>query len=58
MTIDYNSYIILLIYMTQACYYYADRLGQRALVGKVNMDMSAPDYYRETTEQSLDETER
>ncbi|KAK7484269.1 hypothetical protein BaRGS_00024518 [Batillaria attramentaria] len=33
-----------------------DDLGQRALVGKVNMDMSAPDYYRETTEQSVADT--
>nr|KAG5697585.1 hypothetical protein BaRGS_019806 [Batillaria attramentaria] len=37
---------------------YADDLGQRALVGKVNMDMSAPDYYRETTEQSVADTVR
>lgn len=37
---------------------YVDELGQRALVGKVNMDMSAPDYYRETTEQSIADTVR
>ncbi|KAJ1974070.1 hypothetical protein H4R35_003789 [Dimargaris xerosporica] len=32
--------------------------GQRAWVGKVNMDRNAPEYYIETTEQSLRETER
>lgn len=32
--------------------------GQRAFVGKVNMDRNAPDTYRETTQQSIDETER
>ena len=32
--------------------------GQRAFVGKVCMDQLAPDYYIETTDQSLKETER
>lgn len=36
----------------------AENLGQRAFVGKVNMDMKAPDSYRETTEESLAETAR
>ncbi|KAK7090933.1 hypothetical protein V1264_010668 [Littorina saxatilis] len=36
----------------------ADELGQRALVGKVNMDLIAPEFYRETTQQSVAETER
>jgi guanine deaminase len=31
--------------------------GQRALVGKVNMDRNAPDYYIETTNSSLRDTE-
>ncbi|KAI8071455.1 guanine deaminase [Gongronella butleri] len=31
-------------------------LGQRAFVGKVNMDQNSPDYYVETTEASLKET--
>ncbi|RKP36213.1 hypothetical protein BJ085DRAFT_16213, partial [Dimargaris cristalligena] len=34
------------------------RRGQRAWVGKVNMDRNAPEYYIETTEDSLAETER
>ncbi|KAJ1653663.1 hypothetical protein IWQ61_006259 [Dispira simplex] len=34
------------------------RIGQRAWVGKVNMDRNAPHYYVEDTQQSLDETER
>jgi guanine deaminase len=33
-----------------------EELGQRAYVGKVNMDQNAPDYYIETTEQSLRDT--
>ncbi|XP_025078960.1 guanine deaminase-like isoform X1 [Pomacea canaliculata] len=37
---------------------FAENLGQRAFVGKVNMDMKAPDSYRETTEESLAETAR
>ncbi|KAJ1957568.1 hypothetical protein IWQ62_005061 [Dispira parvispora] len=32
--------------------------GQRAWVGKVNMDRNSPQYYVEDTQQSLDETER
>ena len=32
--------------------------GQRAFVGKVNMDRNAPDTYRETTAESIRETER
>ncbi|XP_072174401.1 guanine deaminase-like [Diadema setosum] len=35
----------------------AVELGQRAFVGKVNMDQNSPDYYVETTEQSLKDTE-
>ena len=31
-------------------------LGQRALVGKVNMDRNSPDFYVETTEKSVDDT--
>lgn len=31
--------------------------GQRAFVGKVNMDMMAPDFYMETTQNSLRDTE-
>ena len=30
--------------------------GQRALVGKVNMDVRSPDYYIETTEDSIKDT--
>ena len=30
--------------------------GQRAFIGKVNMDMNSPDYYIETTSNSLSET--
>lgn len=32
--------------------------GQRSFVGKVNMDRNAPDTYRETTSESIAETER
>lgn len=32
--------------------------GLRALVGKVNMDRNSPDFYVETTETSLEETQR
>jgi uncharacterized membrane protein len=31
-------------------------LGQRAFVGKVNMDRNSPDYYVETTDVSYNET--
>ncbi|KAI9356593.1 hypothetical protein BD770DRAFT_389661, partial [Pilaira anomala] len=31
-------------------------LGQRAYIGKVNMDQNSPDYYIESTESSLDDT--
>lgn len=31
--------------------------GQRAFIGKVNMDINSPEYYIETVEQSLKETE-
>ncbi|KAG0163643.1 hypothetical protein DFQ28_011195 [Apophysomyces sp. BC1034] len=40
----------------QACQILVDvveRLGQRAYVGKVNMDQNSPDYYIESTEASL-----
>lgn len=33
------------------------KLGQRAFVGKVNMDIMAPDFYIESTENSLKDTE-
>ncbi|KAK3930206.1 Guanine deaminase [Frankliniella fusca] len=32
------------------------RAGQRALIGKVNMNVNNPDYYNESTEQSVDDT--
>lgn len=36
-----------------------DDLGQRALVGKVNMNQNSPDYYIEkTVEESVSETRR
>jgi guanine deaminase len=35
----------------------AKKLGQRAFIGKVNMDREAPDFYKETTEDSLRDTE-
>lgn len=35
-----------------------NKLGQRAYVGKVNMDQNSPDYYIETTEDSLQNTKR
>ncbi|KAK9710943.1 hypothetical protein K7432_008118 [Basidiobolus ranarum] len=34
-----------------------ERRGQRAFVGKVNMDRNSPDYYIENTQQSLKDTE-
>ncbi len=33
-----------------------DDMGQRAYVGKVNMDQNSPDHYREDTGQSLQDT--
>lgn len=36
----------------------AARHGQRSFVGKVNMDRNSPEYYCETTEESIRETER
>ncbi|KAI8098979.1 guanine deaminase [Halteromyces radiatus] len=33
-----------------------EKLGQRAYIGKVNMDQNSPDYYIETTQDSLDNT--
>ena len=35
---------------------FSAKAGQRALVGKLNMDQESPDYYVEDTQQSLDET--
>ncbi|XP_064388446.1 guanine deaminase-like [Halichondria panicea] len=35
-----------------------ERLGQRALIGKVNMDRESPDYYVETTQESLEDTKK
>ena len=32
--------------------------GQRAFVGKVNMDQESPDFYREDTQQSIRDTRR
>ena len=34
----------------------AEKLGQRALVGKVCIDRNGPDYYTEKTQESLDAT--
>ncbi len=34
----------------------AEKLGQRALVGKVNIDRNGPDYYSETTQDSIGST--
>ncbi|ORX89716.1 guanine deaminase-like protein [Basidiobolus meristosporus CBS 931.73] len=55
---------------TTACYYgtihveackiladTVDEMGQRAYIGKVNMDRNSPDYYIETTEDSVEKTE-
>ena len=36
----------------------ASELGQRAFVGKINMNINVPEFYHETTEQSLKDTER
>ncbi|XP_067670419.1 guanine deaminase-like isoform X2 [Haliotis asinina] len=35
-----------------------EKAGQRAYVGKVNLDCCSPSYYRETTEESLEETKK
>ncbi|XP_077996896.1 guanine deaminase-like [Glandiceps talaboti] len=35
-----------------------DRVGQRAFIGKVNMDQNTPDYCIESTDESIKETER
>ncbi|XP_046578345.1 guanine deaminase-like [Haliotis rubra] len=56
---------------TTACYYATlhrdatnlllqviEKAGQRAYVGKVNMDCRTPSFYQETTEESLEETEK
>lgn len=56
---------------TTACYYgtihtestihlatIASKLGQRCLVGKVNMDQNSPVSYKEETDNSIEETER
>ncbi|XP_071153846.1 guanine deaminase-like [Mytilus edulis] len=56
---------------TTACYYgtihtdacvklcdIIDKYGQRAFVGKVNMNQNSPEYYIETAEESQSETER
>ncbi|KAI8905956.1 hypothetical protein EDD86DRAFT_193601 [Gorgonomyces haynaldii] len=40
--------------LAKACY----ELGQRAYVGKVNMDRNSPDYYSESTQESIQETVR
>ena len=37
---------------------YTADYGQRAFVGKVNMDQESPDFYREETQQSLRDTRR
>ena len=39
-------------------YLYLEKFGQRALVGKVCMDMQAPDYYIEETQKSIEDTRR
>ena len=41
----------------EQCTYTAD-YGQRAFVGKVNMDQESPDFYKEETQQSLRDTRR
>ncbi|XP_067670416.1 guanine deaminase-like [Haliotis asinina] len=56
---------------TTACYYATlhrdatnlllqviEKAGQRAFVGKVNMDCCSPSYYQETTQESLEETKK
>lgn len=35
-----------------------EKMGQRAYVGKVNMDSNSPDYYTETTASSLEDTRK
>ena len=35
-----------------------EKYGQRAFVGKVNMNQNSPDFYVESSEESLKETER
>lgn len=35
-----------------------NRTGQRALIGKVNMDRNSPDFYKEQTMQSIEDTEQ
>ena len=35
----------------------ADRMGQRAFIGKVSMDQNSPSYYTEETEAALTEAE-
>lgn len=38
--------------------FHAESQGQRAYVGKVNMDTNCPEYYRESTENSVEDTKR
>lgn len=40
------------------CFLSPDKYGQRAFVGKVNMNQNSPEYYIETAEESQSETER
>lgn len=49
--------VAVLLLPTSLNYYPAD-YGQRAFVGKVNMDQECPDYYKEDTQQSLRDTHR
>ena len=35
-----------------------EKYGQRAFVGKVNMNQNSPDFYVESSEESFKETER
>ena len=44
--------------LTYCVHSYTADYGQRAFVGKVNMDQKSPDFYREDTQQSLRDTRR
>ena len=38
------------------CIYFLETYGQRALVGKVNMDQNSPDFYIEEKQKSIKDT--
>ncbi len=48
----------LVVYYKDSLHSSTERLGQRALIGKVNMDRESPDYYVETTQESLEDTKK